>query len=353
MTRLRTTCRWAATLLSVGIVLLSPLRIASADSSIPICDPAAYAGVWHCLHTTGDAAISVVIVDLTDPRVHFSTALSGYMNGTKFVECDSVNHAGRDPSSNCPGAKYPLERLPTMLRRYRRRGAVAAINADYFGFLDQSHGAEGLAVRAGRRLDGPTHNANSGVPFIRSYMAITPRNAVTFGRLIPGYGRFDLAGEFFNTASGGPMLVRRGIVLPNDVACLAEQLPPEACAREYQTVAGLTADGGVLVLAVGRRLSAADLAGFLVETYGVATAIKFDGGGSSQMAWLDGLGQVRGFDAEIEVNDGFRPVAEGLLVISSRLPSTDAGPGLEFVWSLINREEPNETTNYQGGACAQ
>ncbi|MBI3760636.1 MAG: phosphodiester glycosidase family protein [Chloroflexi bacterium] len=352
MRRFRTACCVAATLVCVGVALLSS-PTASADSPIPICDPPAYAGVWHCRHTVGEAVVSVVLVDLNDPRVHLGTALPGFMDGAKFVECKSVNPAGRDPSSNCPGDKYPLERIPTMLRRYRRRGAVVAINADYFGFVDQSHGAEGLTVRAGHRLDGPAHNGNSGVPFIRSYMAVARDSTITFGRLIPGYGRFDLAGEFFNTVSGGPMLAQRGIVLPNEAACLAEQLPPEACLREYQTVAGIASAGHALVLAVGRRITAADLARFLVETYGVATAIKFDGGGSAQMAWLDALGNVRGFDAEIEVNDGFRPVAEGLLVFSTPLPlaNAEAGPALEFVWSLINREAAQKTCRV--GTCAE
>jgi hypothetical protein len=278
--------------------------------------------VWRCLHTlAGDPqpAVSVVIVDLADPHVRIGMALSGYMLGRTFVECNSVNHAGVDPSSNCPAGRYPLERIPTMLNRYRRRGAVAAINTDYFGFPDASHGAEGLAVRNGVRLDGPLHNGDSGVPFIRSYLAVSPEDEVTFGKLIYGAGRFDLAGEFYNSVSGGPILARRGLVLPDRVACLAEQLAPEVCTREYQTAAGLTANGQYLLLAVGRHTTGSALARFLVLTFGADTVIKFDGGGSAQMAWLDAAGQVQGFDAEIEVNDGFRYVAEGLLVFSEPL----------------------------------
>jgi len=298
--------------------------------------------MWRCLHTGDGRTVSVVIVDLTDPNVRIGMALSGFMDGPAFVECNSVNHAGRDSTSSCPGDRYPLERIPTLLRRYRRRGAVAAINTDYFGFRDRSHGAEGLAVRAGVRLDGPGHNDPSGVPFIRSYMAITPDNTVTFGQLIAGYPRFDLGWEFFNTVGGGPILARGGRVFPNHIACLAEQLPPEACTREYQTAAGLTPDGDVLLLAVGRHTDAAELAALLVETYGAATVLKFDGGGSSQMAWLDAAGEVRGFDAEIEVNDGFRHVAEGLLVFSSRLSWEAPGKGIGFVWSLIRRDAPRD-----------
>jgi hypothetical protein len=263
-------------------------------------------------------------------------ALSGFMDGRYFVECNSVNHAGVDPSSNCPGPRYPFEPIPTMLNRYRRRGAVAAINTDYFGFSDESHGAEGLSVQNGVRLDGPAHNGESGVPFIRSYMAVSPDNEVTFGQLIFGAPRFDLAHEFYNTVSGGPILARRGRVLDDRAACLAEQLVPEVCARHYQSAAGLTANGQYLLLATGRYTTGAELARFLVQTYLAHTVIKFDGGGSAQMAWLDSAGQVQGFDAEIEVNDGFRHVAQGLLIFSAPLagPPALAPTGPEAIESI-------------------
>jgi hypothetical protein len=301
--------------------------------------------VWHCLLETGEATVSAVIVHLDDPNVGLGMALSGFMDGDTFVECNSVNHAGFDPTSNCPGGRYPLERIPVMLNRYRRRGAVAAINTDYFGFPDASHGAEGLAVRAGERLDGPVHNPGSGIPFIRSYMAVSPANEVTFGKLIYGEARFDLAGEFYTTVGGGPVLARRGQVLPDVSGCLAEQLAPEVCTREYQTAAGLSAEGDYLVLAVGRHTTGNQLAQILVNDFGSLTVIKFDGGGSAQMAWLDLGGQVRGFDAEIEVDDGFRYVAQGLLVFS--IPLGEAGEawrtGLQVVQTIASDDQSEGT----------
>jgi hypothetical protein len=326
---------WPAATVQAGAAL--------ADDS-PMCDPPAYAGVWHCMQSVGDSLVSVVIVDLSDPNVHIGMALPGRMEGSVFVECNSVNPSIRDPNSNCIGDRYPLERIPSMLKRYLRRRAVAAVNTDYFGFPDASHGAEGLAIKNGVRLDGPLHNPGSGIPFIRSYLAVSPENQVTFGKLIYGAGRFDLAGEFYNSVSGGPMLVENGQVLPDREACLAEQLTPEVCTREYQTVAGLTAAGDALVLAVGRHTTGSQLAALLVEQYGVTTAIKFDGGGSAQMAWLDGEGQVRGFDAEIEVDDGFRYVAQGLLVFSAPVMEATGEPlsGREIV-RLLGEGESLET----------
>ena len=340
VSRRSTDVRAAAICLVLAALFAPAPGQAQAQASLPTCDPPAYAGIWRCLHSLeGGAEVSLVIVDLTDAEVRIGMALPGYMDGPVFVECNSVNHAGADPASNCPGDRYPLERIPTMLKRYRRRGAVAAINTDYFGFPDASHGAEGLAVQNGVRLDGPGHNPGSGIPFIRSYMAVSPENQVTFGRLIYGAGRFDLPGEFFNTVGGGPILARQGEVLPDAEACLAEQLTPEVCTREYQTAAGLTAAGDMLVLAVGRHTSGSALAELLVERYGAYTVIKFDGGGSAQMAWLDAPGEVHGFDAEIEVNDGFRYVAQGLLVFSTPLADEagNAPAGVEIALALDER----------------
>ncbi len=330
--------------LLIILLLVCPTAVlqagtALADTPAPVCDPPAYAGVWHCLQPLGESLVSLVIVDLTDPDVRVGMALPGYMDGPTFVECNSVNPSARDPNSNCPGDRYPLERIPTMLRRYRRRGAVAAINTDYFGFPDASHGAEGLAVRNGVRLDGPNHNPASGIPFIRSYLAVSPENQVTFGKLIYGAARFDLAGEFYNSVGGGPILAEHGQVLPDRTACLAEQLTPEVCTREYQTAAGLTAAGDALILAVGRHTTGSELAALLVEQYGADIVIKFDGGGSAQMAWLDDAGEVRGFDAEIEVDDGFRYVAQGLLVFSAPVMELAGQPrsGREIVRLLGER----------------
>jgi hypothetical protein len=318
-------------------------------SSLPACDLPAYEGVWRCEVAAGNSLVSAVLIDLQAPGVRLGMALSGYMNGATFVECNSVNHAGIDPTSNCPGDRYPLERIPTMLNRYRRRGAVAAINTDYFGFPDASHGAEGLAVRSGERLDGPIHNPGSGIPFIRSYLAASPQNQVTFGKLIYGAARFDLAGEFFTTVGGGPILARRSGVLADAPACLAEQLAPEVCTREYQSAAGLTADGRYLTLAVGRHTTGSELAGILVESFGASTVFKFDGGGSAQMAWLEPTGQVSSFDAEIEVNDGFRYVAQGLLVFSSALQgeSGAARTGPQVIREIWDGGQTQATTSLQ------
>ncbi len=344
-----------AVLLLLATLFTPPAQAAAAPPA-PACDPPAFAGVWRCLHTLpgddeNEVVISVVIVDLTNPAVHIGMALSGYMLGREFVECNSVNHAEADPTSNCPGHHYPFEPIPTMLNRYRRRGAVAAINTDYFGFPDRSHGAEGLAVQNGVRLDGPGHNGNSGIPFIRSYMAISPDNDVTFGKLIYGAGRFDLATEFYNTVSGGPILARRGRVLDDRTACLAEQLAPEVCTREYQSAAGLTADGEFLLLATGRHTSGAELARFLVQNYHADTVFKFDGGGSAQMAWLDAGGRVQGFDAEIEVNDGFRHVAEGLLVFSQPVAGQTALTAPEAIEYLTRRAALANAPHWPPGGC--
>jgi uncharacterized protein YigE (DUF2233 family) len=188
---------------------------------------------------------------------------------------------------------------------------VAAINGDYFG---RNHGPEGLTVKNGRRLDhdrGRRQNTNA---LWRSSLAISRLNRASLGR--KSVEELNKPGAyqelFFNAVGGGPMILNFGVVIPNVVACLLEQFPVGACRRTIQTAVGLSKDGHQLFWAVGKGR---DIQGFarLLRDYGAYTAIKLDGGGSSQL-WYDG--EMR--------HDTERPVGNALLVLYSPVPRHDA-----------------------------
>lgn len=61
------------------------------------------------------------------------------------------------------------------------------------------------------------------------------------------------------------------------------------------------------------------MASYLVNNYRVHSAIKFDGGGSARMAWIDASGQIRQWGATSEN----RRLANGLLIFSERKQTTD------------------------------
>jgi len=210
-----------------------------------------------------------------------------------------------------------------MLARYAGAGAVAGINTDYFGLSRHpDHGAEGVAVRSGARLDDAGRAGYVG----HTSLAISPANEVSLIRVGSRSTPLEVGGRHFTLAGGGPRIVVDGRALDNR-ACMDDGLHVAVCARLFETAAGLAGDGRTLVLAVSRYLDTAGLAAFLAREYAVTTALKFDGGGSAQMTWLNAAGQVQGFDASPESDGGFRAVAEGLLVFSSLLPPPDVGHG--------------------------
>lgn len=284
-------CLWLLTL--VGVELLAgtrdPLTLAIlADISRPNCE-STFDGITYCTEDGGD--IHLVIVDLTNEHIRFDMVMAD--------DVTSVNTTQR-------------ERVEDMVNRapYQDEDVVAAINADYFG---RSHGPEGLTVKNGRRLDdrgGWRQNPNA---LWRSSLAISRLNHVYLGRKSAAELDDPRAYQerFYNAVGGGPLILSHGIVIPGELACLLERFPVGACRRTIQSAAGLSEDGQLLYLAAGRGR---DIEGFarLLREYGAFTAIKLDGGGSSQL-WYDG--EMR--------HDTDRPVGNALLVFHSQVPAHD------------------------------
>jgi hypothetical protein len=273
--------------------------------SAPQCDPEVYYGVRHCTDRSGQTHF--IVVNLNDSHVRVQTVLSYGPNG----ECNSVNHRGKDPSSNCP-APYPFERITSMLGRYISAGAVAIINTDYFG-PDGDHGAEGLAVRNGQRLDGVAHGDYDGNATRRSSLAFSSTKAAMIGKPA-SESQINPSGAYYNTVAGGPVIVRNGQALDNN-ACATDGLDLSRCTRVGQSAAGLTTDGRLVLITSNQ--SAAEVARYLSTNYSVHTALKFDGGGSSRLAWLDSAGQIQTYGGTSEN----RAVAEGLIIFSTRISS--------------------------------
>jgi hypothetical protein len=234
----------------------------------------------------------IVIIDLDDPHVRFEMVMAD--------DVTSVDTTRR-------------ERIEDIVSRppYENQDTVVAINADYFGIR---HGPEGLTVKNGQRLDdgdGESQNPNA---LWRSSLAISRLNRISLGRKTADELNNPRAyrERFYNAIGGGPLILNYGVVIPNIVSCMLEGFPLGACRRRIQTAAGLSEDGRWLYLAVGEGR---DIQGFarLLKDYGAYTAIKLDGGGSSQL-WYDG--EMR--------HETDRPVGNALLVFISPVPRHDA-----------------------------
>lgn len=309
----------------LGIALLSASPVCADDAfqaSQPQCDPPVYYGIQHCVEAGGLA--HTIIVDPNDPHVRFRAVLPVNAEGK---ECNSVNASLYDSSSNC-SYPYPFERISSMLQRHIAAGAVAIINTDYFGCGGDypcgsqagDHGPQGLTVRDGERLDGVQHGVTNPIATREPSLSISPSNVMRIGRpeSAPAIDA-HLSSLYFNTVSGAPIIVADGRV-PLDVANGACGRDPTedypvlgACSRESQSAAALINDGRLVLITA--RMNAQTLGKHLIAQHAAQAALKFDGGGSARMAWLDDEGVIQQFGATTEN----RSVAGGLLVFSTRI----------------------------------
>jgi hypothetical protein len=243
-------------------------------------------GITYCVEDSGDT--HVLIVDLTSPRLRVQTVMAN------------------DVLDVWPPEEQ-RESVIDIAKRYRGDGVVIAVNGDYFGW---GRGPEGPTVVQGQRLDtaatiaaNPSQYRRSTLTFSRSGTAAVT-HFTPIDLLDPAAYR-DLA---FNAVSGGPIILLNGQPLPEELACLIDNIPVNACRRDRQTVAGVDEQGTTLYLAVSTQRSTRGLAE-LLRDYGAFNALKLDGGGSSQL-WYRGRTLVK----------SDRDVANALLVFAEDQP---------------------------------
>ena len=263
-------------------------------------------GVTYCVEDDGDTHL--LIIDLSDPYLRVQTVMAN------------------DVLDVVP-PEEERESVTDMARRYRSARVIAAINGDYFG---TGRGPEGPTVVQGQRLDtlltiasNPSNYRRTTLALSRSgQAAITHLNPIAF--LAPLVYRHPL----FNAVSGGPIILYNGIVLPQALSCLIDGVPAGACRRDRQTAAGVDATGTTLYLLASTRRSTGGIAELLRE-YGAITAMKLDGGGSTQL-WYRGRTLV----------EGDRAVANALLIFREDRPRHAAQLITRPPIRLIEASEP-------------
>ncbi|NJM40856.1 MAG: phosphodiester glycosidase family protein [Anaerolineae bacterium] len=77
-----------------------------------------------------------------------------------------------------------------------------------------------------------------------------------------------------------------------------------------RSAAGLTADQKLVLITA--RQTVKQLTSYLIEHFGVQTALSFDGGRSASMAWLDATNHVQQFAP----SNQSRAVAVGMMVFT-------------------------------------
>lgn len=267
----------------------------------------------------GTVKAHVVIVDLLSPGIKFEYMIAegviGKKDATKvaectedkikeegIVECIDVNRSTKDlggPGCNDPENEflYPLMDLERAVERARNINPSTAfvITSDYGARTggDRDHGPEGLTVVRGCRLDGPSQGDGDNNAVKRPWLAFSenPAEHAEFHQL-----RSDLGAKpypwIYTGVGGAPRLILNGIVLEANINNCLEADPASCRDGASQVAVGISRDNRwlFLVLAeappVGANLLI-ELAVFMREQMDVWQAIKFDGGGSSQL-WYKG-----------------------------------------------------------------
>jgi hypothetical protein len=243
-------------------------------------------GITYCVEDGGDTHL--LIIDLNDPYLRVQTVMA------------------HDVQDVWP-PEEERESVIDMARRYRTAGAIAAINGDYFG---ADRGPEGPTVVQGRRLDTPLTIALNPSRYRRTTLALSRSGQAAIAHLNPIGSLAPLVyrDPLFNAVSGGPIILVNGVVLPEALSCLFDGIPIGACRRDRQTAAGVDETGTILYLLASEQRSTSGMAE-LLRDYGAFTAMKLDGGGSTQL-WYRGRTLV----------ESDRAVANALLVFQEGRP---------------------------------
>ncbi len=243
-------------------------------------------GITICVEDGGDTYL--LIIDLSDPYLRVQTVMA---NEVLDVWPPDEEREG----------------VAAMAKRYRDEGVIAAIKGDYFGAL---RGPEGPTVVQGQRLDTLETITTNPSEYRRTTLALSRSGTAAITHLNPlaSLAPSVYRDPLFNAISGGPIILYHGVVLPEALSCLIDGIPPGACRRVRQSAVGVDEAGTTLYLLASTTRSTGSIAEMLRD-YGAFTAMKFDGGGSTQL-WYRGRMLV----------DSDREVANALLIFREDAP---------------------------------
>ncbi len=302
------------------------------------CDPTAqrHSGLEYCTSEAGK--VHVVVVDLHSPGVRLEYVIAEGLDGSgQFGECQDVNTrlSGR-VRGGCIDPDYPAY-YPVMtlegaaeLAEDDDTNTAVVIDSDYGAGTQgqpgeyREHGPEGYTVVRGVRLDGPANGDVDNNAVNRPWLAagsIAPMRV----ELNQFAGVDGGKADWIYTAVGGwPWLIRGGAVQERDIAECRDAPGSPCYDGAVQTAVGLSQDHRWLFLVIDARGGKLlDMAQFMSVQLAAWDAIKFDGGGSSQL-WYSGQYMVSGDGRELsQYLAVVAPPGSGIVVTS---PSPSVSP---------------------------
>jgi hypothetical protein len=279
------------------------------------CDPSQqrFQGLEYCVPNDG-LAYHVMVLDLYESGVGLEIVMPvGLDKDNRSGECRDVNRSTKylgGPGCDDPGNRqfYPVMSLETAsnLAQARFPGTAVVINGDY-GAKEPSdnptrwrdHGPEGFTVVRGQRLDGVGLGDGDNNAEQRPWLAVGQGAPLVadLSQFPRGTDDGSKPGWVYSAAGGAPWMIRDGVVQSADIRPETCTGAPGSCYDgAAQTAVGLSADGRWLFLVVDKRGGGAtlqEMAEFMQGQLGANDAIKFDGGGSTQL-WYEGAFITRG-----------------------------------------------------------
>lgn len=296
-------------------------------------DQRVFSGVLYCTGTDeAGGKVHVLIIDLQNPDLAFEYVIPKGLNDND----NEIPNATPEPcldvnvpdwggtfgkgcfQPNNPNL-YPgmyLEEAAERAKEIHRSPELAAvINADYAD-PDRTHGPEGLTVVDTARLDGAARCDDDFNAALRPWLGLGKGLDPGTGQIRAEINRLEtdsspLPAWMKTGIGGGPWLIRNGEVIAGSASCRGEKTlyklepiencyknpksrtPPltegyasTSCRAAPHTAAGISRDGRWLFLV----LTTSDqnpgvITRFLKDQLHAYQALKFDGGGSTQMLY--------------------------------------------------------------------
>jgi hypothetical protein len=311
----------------------------------------------------GSVTVHVIVVDLQAPGIKFeyviAEGLVGNKDAPKVAECNQdklaisgvnqcidVNRSTKNlggPGCNDPNHPmlYPVMEIEHAAQLAEKINASTAfvITSDYGARTggDRDHGPEGLTVVQGCRLDGPAQGDGDNNIVKRPWLAISenPAEHTIIDKFDEKYiDSGALPYPWIYTGVGGaPRLILNGDVLETHIDSCKDADPGSCRDGASQVAVGISEDNRWLFLILAAKPPEnanllLELAVFMQERLDVWQAIKFDGGGSSQL-WSKDYQTRKG----IKYREEARSLSQYLAVVA------EPGAGIDVPRVL---EEPSD-----------
>lgn len=267
-----------------------------------------YKGVEYCTQEFLGSTFYVIVIDLSSTAVGVEYVIvEGEDRNGNFGECRDVNIPRWSKWVGCKdpidASLYPVMPFDYAVKRAKKIGAIALINADYSACTVlskdcplgkyRSHGPEGLTIVKKDRLDGRLVGDTDDNAVMRPWLAVSESNPESPLKAELNQLEHDDGTKPYNWiytgVGGGPWLIKDVSVQSDDINKCKGLVDLHSCASYVaQTAVGVSQDKNYLYLVAAKGQNAKGIAEFMQQQLHLWQAIKLDGGGSTQL-WYAGL----------------------------------------------------------------